>query len=288
MHAFFEKRSNHFQAGPSPGLTFPLHLHPQLELYLCISGESAVTVRSQTRILTAGHLAVIFPNEIHSYTALTPDASAVLVICDLAYTGGYTDTLLLHHPIDPFLEPAKIHSNVLYAVQEMCSERTLHEKSSVYAPFIQLILARILPCLTLQRSKSSDHQELTYQIANYINEHFREPLTLGLLAQKRGMSKYHLSHLFSEKIGQSFLSYLASIRLSYACSRLAETDISVTDIAEEAGFESQSTFFRSFKEHLGITPLKYRQNAQNGTLSQFPVTSYSVDLIGIHQNEIQA
>ena len=287
MHAFFEKRSNHFQAEQSPGLSFPLHLHPQMEIYLCLSGESAVTVRNQTRILSAGHLAVIFPNEIHSYTTLTPDTSAALIICDLAYTGGYTDTLLQNHPETPFVDPQDIHPNVTYAIQEMIEEHKLHEKSSVYAPLIQLILARLLPTLTLQRNKSSDHQELTYQIANYINEHFREPLTLGLLSQKLGMSKYHLSHLFSEKIGQNFLSYLSSIRLSYACSRLAETDISVTDIAEEAGFESQSTFFRVFKNHLGITPLKYRQNAQQGTLSSFSFqTPYINELIGTQTKEI--
>ena len=273
MHAFFEKRSSHFHAGQSPGLNFPLHLHPQMEIYLCTAGESTVTVRNQSRVLTAGHMAVIFPNEIHSYTAQTPDASATLLICDLAYTGGYTDTLLQNHPVIPFLEPDQVHPNVLYALQEVAAEHTQHEKSSVYAPFIQLILARVLPLLSLQRNKSSDHQELTYQIANYINEHFREPLTLGLLAQQLGMSKYHLSHLFSEKIGQSFLSYLSSIRLSYACSRLAETDISVTDIAEEAGFESQTTFFRSFKAHYGITPLKYRQNAQQGTLAAYSETA---------------
>ncbi|MBR2948761.1 MAG: AraC family transcriptional regulator [Lachnospiraceae bacterium] len=262
MHAFFEKRETHFHAFRSPGLTFPLHLHPQLELYLCLSGQAVVTVRSQTKTLTAGHMAIIFPNEIHSYTALTPDTTDALIICDLSYTGGYTDPLLSNHPQDPFLTPKQIHPNVLYAIDEIIAEYQSREKSTVFAPLIQLTLARLLPTLTLSRNKSTDHQELTYQIAQYISEHFREPLTLGILAQKLGLSKYHLSHLFSEKIGQSFLSYLSGIRLSYACSRLSETDLPITEIAEDAGFESQSTFFRVFKNQLGVTPLKYRQNAQ--------------------------
>ena len=89
-----------------------------------------------------------------------------------------------------------------------------------------------------------------------------EPLTLGELARELGMNKYHLSHVFSEKMGQSFPSYLASIRLSCACSALAETDRSVTQIAEECGFESQRSFFRVFQQHMGTTPLQYRRNAQ--------------------------
>lgn len=68
------------------------------------------------------------------------------------------------------------------------------------------------------------------------------------------MNKYHLSHVFSEKMGQSFPAYLSRIRISCACSALAETDRSVTQIAEECGFESQRSFFRVFQQQLGTTP----------------------------------
>lgn len=77
------------------------------------------------------------------------------------------------------------------------------------------------------------------------------------------MNKYHLSHVFSEKMGQSFPAYLSRIRISCACSALAETDRSVTQIAEECGFESQRSFFRVFQQQLGTTPLQYRKNARS-------------------------
>lgn len=260
MHAFFENRPDSFRAFVSTGLSFPLHLHPQLEMYLIVSGETCVTIRGQERRLCAGDLAIVFPNQIHSYAAQSPDAQALLVICDLAYTGGYRDTLLTHHPAEPFLSAGKLHPNIAFAMQAMVAEQ--QEKSAAYAPLIQLSLARALPSLALKRNRSSDHQELTYQIAHYISEHFREPLTLQQLSAGLGMSKFYLSHLFSEKIGEPFPQYLSSIRLSHACSLLSETDMPVTDIAGESGFESQRTFFRAFQQRFGTTPLKYRRSAQ--------------------------
>ena len=105
------------------------------------------------------------------------------------------------------------------------------------------------------------------QIAQYVSAHFREPLTLEALARALGVSRFHLSHVFSEKIGQGFSAYLASIRVDCACALLAGTNRSVTEIAAESGFESQRSFFRAFGARCGMTPLAYRRRAQ-GTQAQ--------------------
>lgn len=264
MHAFFETREEPLSAHVSTELAFPLHLHPQLELFLVLKGRSSVTVRGQSRVVEPGSLALIFPNQVHSYTSLEPGTQAVLVVCDLAYTGGYGETLLRSHPIDPFLPANRVHPNAAYAIGELEKEHRRQRQSPAYSPLVQLALARCLPELILERNQASDHRDLTYQISHYVGEHFREPLTLGDLAHQLGMNKYHLSHVFSEKMGQSFPAYLSRIRLSCACSALSETDLSVTQIAEECGFESQRSFFRVFRQHMGRTPLQYRREARSG------------------------
>lgn len=264
MHAFFEAREEPLSAHVSADLAFPLHLHPQLELFLLLKGRSSVTVRGQSRVMEPGSLVLIFPNQVHSYTSLEPGTQAVLVVCDLAYTGGYGDTLLRNHPVDPFLTGERVHPNASYAIQEVEKEHRRQRQSPVFAPLVQLALARCLPELTLERNQAVDHRDLTYQISHYVGEHFREPLTLGELAHQLGMNKYHLSHVFSEKMGQSFPAYLARIRLSCACSALSETDLSVTQIAEECGFESQRSFFRVFHQQMGSTPLQYRRESRSG------------------------
>lgn len=260
MGAFFEiKDKNDVYAQVVNTLDYPLHLHPQMEIFHVYEGEVIVTVRNMTRLMNAGDFVVIFPNEIHSYTTLLPRISAILAHWDLSFCGGYMDLLMTNHPVNPFLRFEQLHPNIALAINEMIREQNGQNKLPVYAPLIQLLLVRLLPDLELVRNKNNDYPELTYQIANYITENYRDPITVGMLAQKLGISKHHLSHLFSEKMGQSFPSYLTSIRLSAACRLLTETDKSVTEIAEMTGFESQCNFFRTFKKRFEITPLKYRQ-----------------------------
>lgn len=263
MNAFFENRDKNLFAIDSHGLSFPLHLHPHPELFYLVSGETSVTVRKRTQVLTAGSIAIIFPNQIHSYTAMSPDSHAIVIICDISQAGNYSETLLRHHPSNPFLTPDEIHPNVRYSIDELLAEKTAEDNAFVYPPLIQLILARTIPNMSLHRNHSSDSKELTYQIAQYVNENYRERITLEGLSHELGVSKYYLSHIFSEKFEQNFSAYLSGIRLVEACNMLSSTNLSVTEISEEAGFESQRSFFRVFKEAYGVTPLNYRRQVQH-------------------------
>lgn len=240
---------------------FPLHLHSQLEIVYVLHGQMGVFAQQQFRVLGPGEMAVIFPNQVHSYDAQSEDAKIVLIICDLSYTGGYGVTLLSRLPQNPFLSAQDVHANAAYAVMEILQEmKEKKESSSVYMPLIQLILSRVLPQMKLEEHQNREKQEAIYDVVQYIAQHFREPLTLDALSRQLGMSRYHISHLFSEKIKESFPSYLNNLRLFYACEELRDTNTSITQIAMDAGFESQRTFFRTFKARYGMTPMQYRKS----------------------------
>ncbi len=256
-HAFFENRTERFQASAGPGFSFPPHLHLQLELFFVNRGSAEVTVGNHTATLYAGSLAIIFPNQTHSYQCTSEGSLITMLIAEPSYAGRLMDTLLRFSPESPFL--AEIHPNIHYAINEILKEHGKQEPDeAVYGPFIQLILARALPELKLCEKRGDHQQDLIWQIANYVNEHYQEPLTLVSLAKGVGVSPGRLSHVFSEKIGQSFPSYLAHIRLSYAQALLQDTELSVTEIGEESGFESQRSFFRVFQRYHGMTPAEYR------------------------------
>lgn len=262
QNAFFQTQNGPLAAWSCEGYTFPAHLHPQLELLLVESGRMGVTVREQSQELGPGGLAVVFPNQIHSYQMAGAGSNTTTLIIDLAYTGGYMDSLLRHHPASPFLAAGQLHPNVPYAIHWLLEEYRQGGGQDTLScgPLVQLVLARVMPLLTLQHNHSADHQNLTWQIVDYVNAHYQEPLTLESLSKGIGVNRYRLSHVFSEKIGQSFSSYLAHIRLSRARQLLQETERSVTEIGEEAGFESQRTFFRAFKRYHDMSPLEYRRH----------------------------
>ena len=259
-HAFFENRTERFHAVSCPGFSFPPHLHPQLELLFVREGTAGITVGDHSAVLPKGSLVVIFPNQIHSYQSTEEGAVITMLIADPSYAGGHLDSLLRFYPTVPFLEA--VHPNILFAIDELLKEQEKPKPDeAVYAPLIQLILARALPELELRQKRGDHHQNLIWQIASYVNEHYQEPLTLA-------MSPGRLSHVFSEKIGQSFPAYLAHIRLSHAQALLQGTELSITEIGEEAGFESQRTFFRVFRRYHGTTPMEYRTQSRAGEKSE--------------------
>ena len=96
------------------------------------------------------------------------------------------------------------------------------------------------------------------QTLAYIEQHYREPITLEALAQACCANMYYLSHLFSRTQGVSVGRYILLRRLTEAQRLLADTALSVGAIAEAVGFADASYFCRVFKKECGITPRRFR------------------------------
>ena len=78
------------------------------------------------------------------------------------------------------------------------------------------------------------------------------------MANDLAVSKYVLSRMFAKTFHCNFKKYLNGIRLNYAISALENTNESITNISLDAGFESQRTFNRVFKDRYKMTPREYR------------------------------
>lgn len=263
MIPFFENREERLSASVVEKLTFPLHQHTHLELFYVLQGESQVIVRQESQILKPGGLAVIFPNQTHSYRCVDPGCKAALIICDLSLTGSTAAILSGQHPLHPFLPSSRLHPNVGYALRELLMEYGEYGETPVCGPLIQLILARVLPMLSLQKNQSADSLDLTSRIIHHISQHFQEPLSLEDLARTLGVSKFHLSRVFSEKMGMGFPEYLNSIRLGHAITLITDTDKTITEISADAGFESERSFYRAFRHRYHETPLQYRKKQRH-------------------------
>lgn len=101
-------------------------------------------------------------------------------------------------------------------------------------------------------------------IHRYIDNHFKEDMTLGHLAELAHLNKYYLSHSFRREFGTSPISYLISRRLDESRFLLRGTDYSLSLIAEILGFSSLSYFSQCFRREEGSSPTEYRrQNRKN-------------------------
>jgi AraC-like DNA-binding protein len=98
-----------------------------------------------------------------------------------------------------------------------------------------------------------------WKVIQYIHEHYRDDLTLSVLAERFGFSVSYLSELFKKTMGQNFVAFVHEVRIRQACALLIATDMNVLDIALETGYGSYNTFTRIFKESKGITPAVFRK-----------------------------
>ncbi|WIV20370.1 response regulator [Paenibacillus polygoni] len=116
-----------------------------------------------------------------------------------------------------------------------------------------------------QRIKDNIYQEasvspLVRRARHYLQEHFHDPaLTLELAASELSVSPVYLSRMLKKEVGDSFISLLTGIRIRKAIQLLNGTELSIHEIAEQIGYESQHYFSTAFKKVIGISPNKYRK-----------------------------
>lgn len=118
--------------------------------------------------------------------------------------------------------------------------------------------------------KSSKYQTI-YNIADYISDHYAEPITLDGLAGIFYLSKFYLSRSFKEVTGYGVNEYVNILRTKRAKQLLEETSLSISEIAATVGYESITYFEKVFKTYMSISPLKYRKTL-NGITYKNPIT----------------
>jgi AraC family transcriptional regulator len=97
------------------------------------------------------------------------------------------------------------------------------------------------------------------QTIEYIHDNLTEGFSLQAIANYIGMSQYHFARMFKQSTGMTPHQYLIESRLEEAKKLLANTDLTISEIAYRTGFASQSHLTSQFRKHLSTTPKAYRQ-----------------------------
>lgn len=104
---------------------------------------------------------------------------------------------------------------------------------------------------------------LIQQCKKYIDEHYKEELSLDMLAQKFYFNPSYLSNLFKMYAGMSYSEYLTTVRIEKAQNLLRQSSSKVYVIASEVGYSDATYFIKIFKKKVGVSPYKYRHLSCN-------------------------
>ncbi len=100
--------------------------------------------------------------------------------------------------------------------------------------------------------------ETVLRMIAYLNENFREEISIQQLADLCSINPNYASQLFSRELGETYTSYLTKLRIGYAAKLLRQTNLTVTQIADKTGYKDYFYFAKVFKKYMGVTPSAYR------------------------------
>ena len=101
--------------------------------------------------------------------------------------------------------------------------------------------------------------QLSMRIANYVQSHLSDVITVDALARETLLSRSRLTARFKEETGQTLTEFVMQIKIEEAKRLIRYTDKSLSAVSDYLGFSSQSHFSRIFKKYAGIAPGEYRE-----------------------------
>ena len=246
------------------------HMHPCYECIHVRKGLFFTYVNDRHLITTTGRCIVIPPGTQHSHYVDGDDCQS------------YSIRFLLESI--PMAQSRSNESMHCYERITECLSTILYDHPSrsmemledlqnkpLYAQ--QAVLIHWL--LSMSQDEAEPPQELPYekkvediaaQVDLYLNQFFRNNVTVMDIASSLNISYRHLARLYKSARGMTFVEKLTAIRLDHAKQALINTNMPIKQIATEFGFSNEYYFATLFKKNTGIPPSEYRKQFKQNAL----------------------
>lgn len=238
-----------------------LHSHDCTELFYVTDGEGWLCTDEAQIPLQKNQLVIVNPKVHHTERSSVEKKMHYIVLG--------IDNLQFHFSKDETFSPFQIFSLSSHREMILALLHTILEELQNRQPSYEEICQHYLSILLLQLHRITGENfsfapptDIPYECQRakaYIEEHFREPITLERIAAIVHWDKFYFSHQFSDAFGIAPINYLLQLRIAHSKQLLCDTDYSVTQVAESSGFSSQNYFTQAFKKLVGVSPRKYRQ-----------------------------
>lgn len=251
------------------------HFHYQYELLFCVAGEADFVIAGKVYHISPGCMLFMSNLENHYIQSYSQGYER--------YTLRFSNEIIAIYLRDPLLLSIFKQRPKDFCHQYVCGEkefprflnliRLMEQEYEQRKPYwAQMIASKLLTILVaiyrrnpdcFPASRNAESQALIFNVQNYIEMNLGEDLSLDAIASRFFVSKYYLSHCFTQVTGYTFKEFIITGRISKAKDLLLTTQDEVSAIGEAVGFHNTSNFIRTFKKREGVSPLQYRNQAKN-------------------------
>lgn len=256
----------------------PLHYHEEIEITLNVNGQSTYNIDLKDFHSCDGDIYIIKPYSLHSIKKdedFTSTWNTIVFKLDMLKSSQADGCLIKYlAPIinEEHILPVKItkedtgYEDILKVVKQ--TFKCYKEKAPAFELELKSKLFHLFSLLykndliTKKQSIGKIPVNVTNKIKNilnYINENYRNHITVQDLAKITDFSEYHFMKFFKKYIGMTAIEYINNYRLEESAKLLKNTDRSIMDISLDVGFNNVSYFTKLFTKKYNVTPKKFRK-----------------------------
>lgn len=236
-----------------------MHSHEHtLELVLVTHGAGIYMIDGRRYTAREGDIIIYNARTVHD--EYSGNGSELATYC-VAVSGLRVDALPPDHLLPEGCSPVQTLGEDFEEIKSLYHSIE-HEAptSSEVANYLTLALITKLHAF-LQAHAAPEEQRtpsLVTKARSFIDSNYRDNIRLSDIAAATHTNTYYLSHLFKDEVGLSPMKYVILRRLGEAQNLLINTDMTVTQIAAQVGYNNSNYFQNVFKGALEMTPCEYR------------------------------
>ncbi len=251
---------------------YPMHWHEAVELIMPLENHYIVTVGDTDFDIPVHDVLVVPAGELHKMPAIP--GRRLIFQCDSSVLSGVS---AIESVIRSISSPILINKELNKELHSLAKKTLLdilslnNKKNELADVKVYISLVTLLTSirefqleenklnLDLDDSKLDEYNEKFNSVMQYIDANYMYDISLDHLAGVAGYSKYHFSRIFKQYNSMSYLQYINARRTKAAEHLLLDPNLSITDVAMQAGFKSLTTFNRIFKEIKHCTPSDFKK-----------------------------
>lgn len=251
----------------------PVHWHDEFEIIYVRSGFLTVSISGESYIGKTGEAFVVSPGNLHLMGSQTGTVDYYTFLFPLKYISFRTDDMLDEKLLEPLNSGhLMICPRVKDTAKELCgqlieiyeakkdeSESKITTQVRTKIILLQFILEMWKKGFVIEND-TSGRNTIEKEMVSYIQQNFTGKISLREFGEQFHLSEKYISRYFKEHFHITLSQYVTYLRLEHAKQLLQDTDIPVTDVAMQSGYQNVSYFIRSFQKAYAVSPLKYRKN----------------------------
>lgn len=236
------------------------HAHSHTELFYIVGGDGQFQINDQLFPVRTHQLVVVNPNILHTEVSYEAHPMEYIVLgiegVELTLPGSGEARYCIY----TFPENNEVLSCMRHILREMQECRP--EYQTVCLACLDIILVQLMRYSSVSVTHTPSRFPANQQCAavrQYIEQHYKESITLDTLAEKVSVNKFYIAHAFKREYGVSPINFLISCRIREGKRLLSDTDLSLSQIATVLGFSSPSYFSQRFRSAEGLSPTEFRK-----------------------------